>query len=432
MTARYFRLMSIPGIARAAIFAAFAVFIFAAPGTAYALCSNPSGAEGHVIYNDDYNVVQFCDGTNWVSMAGGSTEPGGSDTQVQFNDGGTLGGAAQMFWDKGNNRLGVGVASPTEAVDVNGNVATLSVILKKESGAAAPTNQSQLFTAGTGSEVQFRNSSTGELAADTNFVWDNTNKRLGIGTTSPAQTLEIGSGNLILGRVNGTAYTRYIGIGGGDGSITPGISGGAQIAFNSAASNDNSINFLTHHGGVSHAVRMTIDRDGNVGIGTTSPSQKLTVAGGIAWYANDYGGYSYPVCHSSNSNPSTLGWCSSSRRYKKNIEPLKLGLETVMKLQPVTFDWKNRDEHDLGLIAEDVAAVEPLLAEYDDDQKPRSVKYAHLTALLTKAIQELKADNDDVRAVVDRQGEEIKALKAANDRYNELRQELDAIKAKVH
>ncbi len=38
---------------------------------AYAVCANPSGAAGDMIFNADYHVLQWCDGTNWI--AGGTT-----------------------------------------------------------------------------------------------------------------------------------------------------------------------------------------------------------------------------------------------------------------------------------------------------------------------------------------------------------------------
>ena len=39
------------------------------PSTIYAACGSPTGLEGEVIYNTDYATMQFCDNTNWISMA---------------------------------------------------------------------------------------------------------------------------------------------------------------------------------------------------------------------------------------------------------------------------------------------------------------------------------------------------------------------------
>jgi len=39
----------------------------------YAACSSPTGAAGDMIYNTDFNVVQFCDNTSWIAMGATST-----------------------------------------------------------------------------------------------------------------------------------------------------------------------------------------------------------------------------------------------------------------------------------------------------------------------------------------------------------------------
>jgi hypothetical protein len=44
--------------------------------------------------------------------------PGGSDKQVQYNDGGLFGGAAQLYWDKANNRLGLGDSTPAKQLSI--------------------------------------------------------------------------------------------------------------------------------------------------------------------------------------------------------------------------------------------------------------------------------------------------------------------------
>lgn len=40
---------------------------------AYAACSNPAGSVGDIVYNADYRVPQYCNDTNWVAFAAGSS-----------------------------------------------------------------------------------------------------------------------------------------------------------------------------------------------------------------------------------------------------------------------------------------------------------------------------------------------------------------------
>jgi hypothetical protein len=69
-----------------------------------------AGTNGYVLSTDGFG------NTAWVAQSGGGGgggSPGGSDTQVQFNDAGAFAGSAAFAWDKTNNRLTVGKASTT-------------------------------------------------------------------------------------------------------------------------------------------------------------------------------------------------------------------------------------------------------------------------------------------------------------------------------
>jgi putative lipoic acid-binding regulatory protein len=73
---------------------------------------------------------------------------------------------------------------------------------------------------------------------------------------------------------------------------------------------------------------------------------------------------------------------------KENIKPLNNQLETVKKLNPVTFDWKEdkKSYQQIGFIAQEVEKHLPELIENKDDIKRMS--YGNMTAVLVKAIQE--------------------------------------------
>src|SRR6185295_949869 len=88
-------------------------------------------------------------------------------------------------------------------------------------------------------------------------------------------------------------------------------------------------------------------------------------------------------------NPSNqISDCSSSLRYKTNIQPFISGLSVLNRLRPITFDWKQGGMHDLGFGAEDVAAIEPLLVTRNDKGEVEGVKYDRITAVLVNAVKE--------------------------------------------
>lgn len=66
---------------RVLVFASVLLITILHIGHAYA-CSDPVGVKGQMIFNDDYKVMQFCDGTDWHAMlgngGGGASVPKGA------------------------------------------------------------------------------------------------------------------------------------------------------------------------------------------------------------------------------------------------------------------------------------------------------------------------------------------------------------------
>ncbi len=106
-----------------------------------------------------------------------------------------------------------------------------------------------------------------------------------------------------------------------------------------------------------------------------------------------------------------LATCSSSIRYKDNVEPFSGGVDVLNRLRPVTFNWKGSGMFDLGLVAEEVAEIEPLLVTYKNEQV-EGVKYDRIGVLLVNVVKEQAAE-------LERQKEEVKGQKAEIESQNE-------------
>jgi hypothetical protein len=126
--------------------------------------------------------------------------------------------------------------------------------------------------------------------------------------------------------------------------------------------------------------------------------------GGHIRFVNLQDSFLQPLCYT-DSGPAPfafrIGFCSSSLRFKTDVEDYSAGLGIVERLRPVTFTWRRQPVRDLGLIAEEVAEVDPLLASYDRDGQVQGVKYNQLTAVLINAIKEQQAQIAGLREQLD-------------------------------
>jgi hypothetical protein len=133
--------------------------------------------------------------------------------------------------------------------------------------------------------------------------------------------------------------------------------------------------------------------------GTNSP-------GGLAVFCNSDG---------------KLGVISSSARFKQNIEPMGIASEAILALRPVSFQYKTEFDPtgitQFGLVAEDVAKVEPDLVVRDKEGKPYSVRYEQVNAMLLNEFlkEHLK---------VEEQQKELELLKAELNEQRDLIQKV--------
>jgi uncharacterized coiled-coil protein SlyX len=131
-----------------------------------------------------------------------------------------------------------------------------------------------------------------------------------------------------------------------------------------------------------------------------------------------------------------LGFQGSSRRYKDDIKPMDKISEELFALRPVSFRYKQEIDParslDFGLIAEDVATVNPDLVARDDEGKIVTVRYQAVYAMLLNeflkahskvqeqeaVIAQVKSNAAKQEATIARQQKQIEALAAGLQKVN--------------
>jgi hypothetical protein len=178
------------------------------------------------------------------------------------------------------------------------------------------------------------------------------------------------------------------------------------------------------------STRATIDTNGNFMVGTTSPTARFTVAESGNAPASDFytsGGAVGTPCmyvkkqpndgttsqvyiqflfnNASSGNGQINGNGSgaaafgsySDERLKENISDIPPQLENICALRPVEFDYKTGG-HQIGFIAQEMQEVYPDVVGTASDEMLTITGWSKTEARLVKAIQELKAEVDQLRA----------------------------------
>ena len=250
---------------------------------------------------------------------------------------------------------------------------------------------------------------------------------VGTGTTAPNSRLQIkkdGTGNYANQTFSNSDSTA---------GITFGVAGsgtGNYLANNAFLLNTGASNFIF---GSNDAEKMRITNDssyanlciGRTGtIGDASVNLHLTTGGwaiGEGTAGNTTAG-SYRRAYYAPANDGLYYWNGSNQAYltsagvwtdasderlKKDIVDIPYGLDAVKLLKPRKYKMKANDLEQVGFIAQEVKDIIPEVAELTtvehsdkENQDQYGLSYGHLTAVLTKAIQELSAKVEELESKI--------------------------------
>jgi Chaperone of endosialidase len=225
---------------------------------------------------------------------------------------------------------------------------------------------------------------------------------------------------------------------------------GSQALYSNTTGTDNvASGFLALvnniHGGENTAL------GAGAGSAVTTASEVTCIGAGVAganvdhttWIGHVYGettqsGTTAPVVVSDSGQ---FGTVASSERFKKDIATMENASQAILALRPVTFHYKSdvKDFPQFGLIAEEVAKVNPALVLPDKEGKPYTVRYDAVNAMLLNeflkehhAVQELKSTVAKQEAIIANQQKGFESKIAAQQKQIEaLSDGLQKVSAQV-
>ena len=347
----------------------------------------------------NFTTAEGCDALNSVTSGSGNTALGWRslflDSTASFNTGV---GAGALALNNGDSNTAVGAAALLLNTSGTENTAVgADALVNNDTGSSNTANGSfALFSNIEGD----RNTAIGFHALENNIANSNTAvgadvlgsnttgiNNLAVGNTALFNNTE-GSGNTAIGpaalpsNIEGNDNTAVGGF-----ALTFNTEGDSNTAFGTFALSQSTGSGNTALGR-SAGANMTV-ADNVISIG--SPGDGTAFAIGDRCFIGNIRGVTVGNADGVNviiDSDGQLGTINSSRRFKKDVKSMDQTSEAILALKPVTFHYKNQDTKkaentpQFGLIAEDVAEVNPDLVVRDKEGKPYTVRYDAVNAML--------------------------------------------------
>ncbi|NNF33604.1 MAG: hypothetical protein HKN68_05825 [Saprospiraceae bacterium] len=402
------------------------------------------------------------DSASWVS----------TDPIFIIGDGLTNTTRSNSFMIQKNGQTSIGYDSPTGMLNISTELGSIN------NGGALETSNASLLIGTSTSGMAFDANQIETVGSTLNFNFSSSENvtlvngggKVGINTSSPEHSVHINNPGTVssptIDLVLASATSKRPTILFSENSSSLDLNDGMSLEYDGAVSGNK-----FYINGIGGTPRLIVENSGDVGIGTTNPTELLEVSeagnarirvtstnnssagielvrsstsntdwriensGNLKFFSslNINGGateeYSFGtgIFRPALDNNKQLGasgnrWTkvyavngtiqTSDRRFKKNIVPLTYGLDEIRSLEPVSYQWKDGadNKQHIGLIAQDVQKIIPEAVE-DENPEILGMNYSELVPVLIQAIKDqqdlIKKNINDIEHLK----KEIEALK---------------------
>jgi hypothetical protein len=180
------------------------------------------------------------------------------------------------------------------------------------------------------------------------------------------------------------------------------LTGNGQLFFTRSSGSTDVINIEAYSGFSGRGILLNMDGQGDAitigggggsqnAINVTNSSKKVIIS--------NLGGSGNRAVYSDASG--TLTNSSSDGTLKTNVNPILYGLNSVLKLNPISFNWKDTEkfgtQREIGFLAQEVQEIVPEVVSVSEDTGILGIGYGALVGLLVEAIKEQQSQIDELK-----------------------------------
>ena len=323
-----------------------------------------AGTVGTLYVDDSDDSLYYCDGSDYTQGFGQWRSNGNDVYPVNYT-------VAE---------IGIGTNTPSERLDISGDESDYTAIRISNTTSTDSNWEIRAHDDDPDNGFSIWGGQAGSEAARIMITGSG---NVGIGTTAPSQEFSVNGDVDIDDDLVFSGPDPVISATGGDLTVAPVAGQDVHIDL------DTGSQFYVFDAFNSSHLLTVLQNTRRIGVLNAAPTTEFDVNGTVTAVAYLY---------------------SSDKRLKSNFQTVD-GLEGIMQLEGLHFNWNDDGRPDIGITAQDVEAVYPELVHTDENTGRKYVKYGNLIAPLIEAVKTQQGIIEEQNLKIEWLAQELETLK---------------------